>query len=366
MRGQRATITAIRKGERDFAALHGCVWFHAASVGEFEQARPLIERLKREKPQRKIVVTFFSPSGYEMRKSYSLADGVFYLPFATRRNARIFVSALKPSAAIFVKYEYWKAYMSELKMQDIPIYIIDAIYRPEQLFFRWWGKWYLNYLKYFTTLFVQDARSKQLLEQHNITNVVVAGDTRFDRVLEICKNPKTIEPVTWFINADSAQKVIVAGSTWMPDEKLLYRYMCTHENVKLVLVPHELTTEHLNGIFNLFEGRFMRYSEATEQNMHFCRVLLIDTVGLLSSLYRYAAVGYVGGGFGDGIHNTIEAATFGIPVLFGPNHNKFREAKQMLDCGAAYTFRSYEQFEKAMDNALQHSEEYGKKLKMAG
>lgn len=378
VRGQRLTLTS---GGLD--GLDGCVWFHAASVGEFEQARPIIERLKREHPDRKILVTFFSPSGYGMRKDYPLADAVRYLPFATRRNAVRFLDAVQPSVAVFVKYEFWPAYLRALKKRAVPTYIIDAIFRPEQPFFRWWGRVYRRLLRCFTAVFVQDERSRALLERFGIDNAVVAGDTRFDRVNEICAHPKVVDivqrfvqpavtPLTdyrttasgvrgidggpWEVNASEAVgpsvKVIVAGSTWPPDERLLERYVREHDGVRLVMVPHELTSEHLHVIFNMFQGRFVRLSEATPQNVIAARTLLVDCMGLLSSLYKYASVAYVGGGFGVGIHNTIEPAVFGVPVLFGPNNKRFREAQDMLENGAARTFTDYRSFERAMDEAL--------------
>ena len=381
VRGQRESLYKLKS---DNANIRGCIWFHAASVGEFEQARPIIERLKREHPERKILITFFSPSGYEMRKDYPMADLILYLPFATRRNARRFIEAAKPEMALFVKYEYWPAYLKELRRQNIPTYIFDAIYRPHQSFFRWWGAPYRRLLKLFTILFVQDERSRELLDKYGIRNTIVAGDTRFDRVSAICKQHKEIEVLRHFVEPavtpltvmDNTSmlfpypesqgstvpkpKVIVAGSTWLPDEQLLERYMREHSDLKLVLVPHELTEEHLHHIFTLFEGRYVRYTEANSRNLSLAKVLLVDTMGLLSSLYQYATVAYVGGGFGVGIHNTIEPAVFGVPVLFGPNNKKFREAQDMLERGAAFTFNDYTSFEHTMDEALLHHDDYGK------
>lgn len=361
VRGQKLTwarLTELNKqeGEKD-----KYVWFHAASVGEFEQARPVIERLKQEQPSRKVLLTFFSCSGYEMRKDYPYADLVLYLPFATRRNARRFLSMLHIEMAIFVKYEFWPAYLRELRRREIPTYIIAAIFRPSQLFFKWYGRSYRRLLHCFTKLFVQDQQSLALLEKYGVPNASIAGDTRFDRVSAICAKPKDIPEVQRFITPvispissleyDSV-KVIVAGSTWPQDEQLLCRYVATHPDVRLVLVPHELNDAHLHYIFNLFQGRFVRFSEATMQNLTTCRVLLLDTMGMLSSVYRYGQVAYVGGGFGEGIHNTIEPAVYGMPVLFGPNNRKFREAQRLLECGAAFQVTDYPSFEAAMDEAL--------------
>lgn len=366
VRGQAQTLKEL--GEID-GKLTACVWIHAASVGEFEQARPIIERLKREQPNRKIVLTFFSPSGYEMQKDYPQVDKVLYLPFATRRNAERFVALLQPSMAIFVKYEFWPAYLKTLKKNNIPTHLIAAIFRKDQLFFKWYGWWYKRLLDCFTTLFVQDEASKELLEESNISTprIVVAGDTRFDRVMEVMKQHREIPAVMRFVEHEltplhfeqEAPKVIVAGSTWPEDEELLARYVQEHPKVKLILVPHEITDEHMHFIFNLFQGRFVRFSEASLNNVNTNEVLLIDRMGMLSTLYRFGQVAYVGGGFGAGIHNTIEAAVYGKPVLFGPRYHNFREAENLIEKGGGFAVHNYESFAAAMDDALAHHYEYG-------
>lgn len=344
------------------------IWFHAASVGEFEQARPLIEKLKREQPGRKVLLTFFSCSGYELRKNYPQADLVLYLPFATRRNAKRFLNAIDIEMAIFVKYEFWPAYLKALRSRNIPTYSIDAIFRKNQAFFRWYGFSYRKLLKCFNLIFVQDEISRQLLEKYGIEKVVVAGDTRFDRVNEVCAHGREIPQLMRFIEKEitplsmfraQEEKIIVAGSTWPEDEKLLERYVRTHNNVKLVLVPHEINPEHLHTIFNLFQGRFVRFTEATLQNLSCCDTLLVDTIGMLSSIYRYADVAYIGGGFGEGIHNTIEPAVYGLPVIFGPNNKKFREAQELIRLGCGFSVKDYADFEAAMDRALLSSKELG-------
>lgn len=344
------------------------VWFHAASVGEFEQARPIIERLKKEQPSTKILLTFFSCSGYEMRKNYPLADVVLYLPFATNLNAKRFLQKLPIEMAVFVKYEYWPAYLKALKKNAIPTYIIAAIFRPKQAFFQWYGAAYRRLLKFFTLLFVQDEESRELLAKYGIENVVVAGDTRFDRVSAVCAQAKELPVLYRFTEPEispltvvqqAPKQTIVAGSTWPEDEVLLQRYVATHPDVQLVLVPHELSAEHMHYIFNLFEGRFVRYTQATPQNLTVSRVLLVDTMGLLSSIYRFAQVAYVGGGFGEGIHNIVEPAVYGLPVIFGPRHEKFREAQDMIRLGGGFAIRDYETFEAAMDNALQNASAIG-------
>ncbi len=369
VRGERLTWRELRaKRKTGECSLQGCVWFHAASVGEFEQARPIIERLRREQPCRKIVLTFFSPSGYELRKDYDRVDGVSYLPFATRGNAKLFLDVYRPEMAVFVKYEFWPAYLRELHRRGIPMYNIATLFRHNQLFFRWWGRPYRRLLKLFTTLFVQDERSRQLLEEYGLTNAVVAGDTRFDRVVEILGDGREIPQLMRFSEPEltplhfdpEPPKVLVAGSTWPRDEELLARYMREHPDTKLVLTPHELTAEHLHFIFNLFEGRLVRFSEATLMNVNTNRVLLIDRLGLLSRLYRFGQVAYVGGGFGAGIHNTLEAAVYGVPVVFGPKYHKFREAEDLITAGGAFAVSDYASLSEAIDEAFAHHDEYGR------
>lgn len=360
--GQRSTLNKAHKEQ--LQSLRGAIWFHAASVGEFEQARTIIERLKAGNEKRKIVVTFFSPSGYEARKNYNLADAILYLPLPTRLHARRFLDALQPSMAIFVKYEFWPAYLKELKKRGIPTYSISAIFRPTQRFFHWYGKPSLKLLHCFTHLYVQDEASRQLLAEHGVERCSVAGDTRFDRVGEImAKGLKTddprLKPILNFI--EGCNRVIIAGSTWPKDEKLLVQYMEDNEQTKLILVPHEIEWKRLHYIFNLFQGRFVRYSSATKESMIHANVMVMDTMGLLSTLYRYANVAYIGGGFGVGIHNTIEAAVYGVPVIFGPNYHHFREAQGLIDAGAARSIVDYETFREAMDTALANDREIGSK-----
>ena len=372
-KGQRTTLD--KKHVALLEQNSGAIWIHAASVGEFEQARPLIEKLKAKGEKRKIVVTFFSPSGYEARKNYELADGVYYLPLPTRRNAKRFIKVLQPSMAIFVKYEFWPAYIRELKKRGIPTYSICAIFRPKQYFFRWWGHSQLKVLRSFTHLFVQNEASRELLAKHGVTNVSVAGDTRFDRMAAVRANSERtngekLTPVAQF--TDGCEQVIVAGSTWPKDEALLARYMenarMMNERVKLILVPHELNEEHLHYIFNLFQGRYVTYSALSQQHAAFspvsrlnilqhADVLVVDTMGLLSSIYTFGHVAYIGGGFGEGIHNTIEAAAYGMPVLFGPNYDIFREAHELINTQAARSIRNYHELDEALHTALnQHTE----------
>ena len=358
VKGQARALAELR----EWAATLGgsqVLWFHAASVGEFEQARPIIERLHSELPFRKVLLTFFSPSGYELRKNYPLVDKVTYLPFATRRNARKMLEILPLEAAVMVKYEFWPAYLKALKAKHVPTYLISAIFRPGQLFFLPWGKMYLKLLHAFEHIFVQDQSSSDLLQRYGVKAVTVAGDTRFDRVTEVRKQAKDLPVVDGFVAG--APRVIVAGSTWQRDEQYLARYMAEREDVKLVLVPHEIDSAHLHEIFQYFEGRYVRYTEATPQNVNKCRVLLVDTIGVLSSIYRYGHVAYIGGGFGVSIHNTLEAAVYGMPVVFGPTWKKFREAHGLLAAGAAITVKNYREFADALDRAFDNQSIMGQR-----
>ena len=370
VRGQTETRKAIKDQIFHFPSP---IWIHAASVGEFEQARPLIERLRRERPQQKIVLTFFSPSGYELRKDYAQVDAVYYLPFATRRNAKRFLEALQPSMAIFVKYEFWPAYLRELKKRAIPTYSISAIFRPKQIFFSAWGKSQLKALRCFTQIFVQDEASRRLLAEHGIHNASVAGDTRFDRVGEIKQSGHRLPLVEQFV--ENTPRIIIAGSTWPEDEVLLEKYISDLSLVngdlstKLILVPHEINKEHLHYIFQLFKGRFVRYSDLETMKdvtsryniLQRADVLIVDKLGLLSSLYAYGQAAYIGGGFGVGIHNTIEAAVYGLPVVFGPNYTHFREAQGLIDAGAARSIKNYSELEAALTTALNEHENIGAK-----
>ena len=359
MVGQRQATDELRSRLPHKAGNHKRIWIHVASVGEFEQARPIIERLRKERTDVQIVLTFFSPSGYNLRKDYDKVDIVTYLPFATRRNARAFLDTLKPDMAIFVKYEFWPAYLKELNRRGVKTYSISSIFRDKQLFFRPWGKPYLNLLRLFTAIYVQDERSARLLHQYGIEHVQVAGDTRFDRVHATREQAKEIPQVARFVQ--SGEPVIIAGSTWQPDEQLLARYISENPGVKLVLAPHEIHEAHLHQIFQQFEGRYVRLTEATINSLDAVRVLVVDTMGMLSSIYRYGQVAYIGGGFGVGIHNTIEAAVYGLPVLFGPNYRHFREACALIEAGGGRSVTNYREFKAAMDEALANHEAMGKR-----
>jgi 3-deoxy-D-manno-octulosonic-acid transferase len=334
------------------------IWFHAASLGEFEQGRPVIEKLKKESPDTRILLTFFSPSGYEVRKNYSFADVIAYLPPDTPGSVNRFFKTIRISKAIFIKYEFWPNYIKSLHKLGIPQYSISAIFRPDQVFFRPYGAWYRSLLKKFSHIFVQDKNSLHLLEKYGITNVTVAGDTRFDRVSDLAAQAKRIPLVEAFVQG--ADKVIVAGSSWPKDEELLVRYLKLHPEVKLILVPHEIHDAHILSISKLLNGSFVRYTDANEENVKQTNCLVINTIGLLSSIYQYADIAYIGGGFGVGIHNTLEAAVWNVPVVFGPNYMKFREARELIAIGGACSINQYETLE-AQFTELFKNKEAGRK-----
>ncbi|MDR1985143.1 MAG: 3-deoxy-D-manno-octulosonic acid transferase [Prevotellaceae bacterium] len=323
------------------------IWFHVSSLGEFEQARPVIERLKVNNPQKNILLTFFSPSGYEVRKNYSNADIVCYLPTDTARNAKKFLSLINIEKAIFVKYEFWGNFLSELKKREIPTYLISAIFRKEQVFFKIYGGFYRKILKCFTHLFVQDDNSRKLLKSIDVYKVTIAGDTRFDRVNYIAQQSKSLPLIAKFA---SGKNVLVAGSTWCADEDLLLKYFDEHKNMKLIIAPHEIHESHVNEICNKLKCSYMRYSQLTEDNAANPDCLIIDCFGILSSIYRYANVAYIGGGFGTGIHNTLEAAVYGIPVVWGNNYMRFREARELIACGGGFAVSDYESLKNVLDN----------------
>lgn len=334
------------------------IWFHAASLGEFEQGLPLIERLRREHPSRKILLTFFSPSGYEVRKDYKGADVVCYLPFDSPTAARRFIKLARPEMAFFIKYEFWRNYIDVLFKKSIPIYSVSSIFRPGQIFFRWYGRKYARCLRRITHFFVQNERSVELLRSIGVTdNVTIVGDTRFDRVIDIRNIAKSLPIVEQFAQAqDGAPQpfVLVAGSSWQPDEDILLDYVNRHPEIRLVIAPHVVNDTHIQEIEQKLTTPALRYSKATPQNVQNYRVLIIDGYGLLSSIYRYATVAYVGGGFGVGIHNVPEAAVYGIPVIIGPNHQRFAEAVALMENGGCKSIGNAEDFIAIMDDFLEN------------
>lgn len=342
--GERQAIKVLREKVDPNARY---IWFHAASLGEFEQGRPLMEYLRKTHPEYKILLTFFSPSGYEVRKNYEGADIICYLPLDTIRNARRFLRAIKPVMAFFIKYEFWYNYLHILQHRGVPTYSVSSIFRPDQIFFQWYGKGYGRVLKCFTHFFVQNIESKNLLAKLDIHDVEVVGDTRFDRVLQIKEASKQLPIVEKF--TENTSKVFIAGSSWLPDEEVFLKYFNLHKDWKLIVAPHVIGEDHLAQIFELLKGRrVVRYTEATEENVKDAEVLIIDCFGLLSSIYHYATISYVGGGFGVGIHNVLEAAVWDIPVIFGPNNKRFQEAQGLIMAGGGFEINDYQSFRDLM------------------
>lgn len=327
------------------------VWFHAASLGEFEQGRPVMEQLRQMEPDTKILLTFFSPSGYEIRKNYAGADYILYLPADTQGNAVRFIEQFRPDAAVFIKYEFWYNYLHELHKRHVPTYLISAIFRPEQPFFKGWGGLHRKMLGFFECLYVQDEQSVNLLETIGIKNSRLTGDTRFDRVKQIADAAKDIEKVRSFCNG---QPAVVCGSTWPPDEDILMDYINQYSgNFKWILAPHEIGEGHVKSILEKCHKKVVRYTQA-EGDLSGYDVLIVDCIGLLSSVYRYGNIAYIGGGFGVGIHNTLEAAVYGIPVIFGPKYRKFNEAVSLISEGGGFSIQSGAELTELL-NSLIHS-----------
>lgn len=330
------------------------VWVHAASLGEFEQGRPVIEQIKKIKPEYKIILTFFSPSGYEVRKNYDGADIVCYLPIDTSWGAKRFLDTVNPACAIFIKYEFWMNYISGLKKRNIPTYIVSAIFREEQAFFKWYGGWYRKVLHCFNHLFVQNQKSLDLLASVGVTNASLTGDTRFDRVADIAAKSKELPIVSSF---KQGSKVIVAGSSWPKDEDIICAYFNEHPGVKMILAPHEIHQVHLDSIVSKLKRPYAFYTKTNEEEAAQADCLIIDCFGLLSSIYKYGEVAYIGGGFGVGIHNTLEAAVYGMPILFGPNYGRFQEAVDMVNRGAAFPIHNVDEYNPLMDKLLMENSE---------
>ena len=343
-RGERAAFKVLKEKVDPNAKY---VWFHAASLGEFEQGRPLMERLRQDHPEYKILLTFFSPSGYEVRKNYQGADIICYLPLDTPVSALRFLRLIRPVMAFFIKYEFWYNYLHILKHRHVPVYSVSSIFRPDQVFFKWYGRQYGRVLNCFTHFFVQNEQSKDLLAKIGITNVTIVGDTRFDRVLQIKEAAKQLPIVESFAHD---AKVFVAGSSWQPDEEIFIKYFNAHPDWKLIIAPHVIGEDHLKQIETLLEGRkVVRYTAAEKgASVAEADVLIIDCFGLLSSIYHYGNVAYVGGGFGVGIHNLLEAAVWDVPVFFGPNNQKFQEA-QGLKKNGGFEINNYDEFAAQMD-----------------
>jgi 3-deoxy-D-manno-octulosonic-acid transferase len=314
--------------------IESSVWFHFASLGEFEQGRPVLEALKKAEPETNIIISFFSPSGYEIHKNYPLALAVCYLPLDTTNNATTFIEIIKPKYAVFTKYEYWFYFFRTLHQKHIPLYLISGIFRKNQAFFKFYGGFYRQMLSFITYFFVQNEESKTLLNSLGINQVAVSGDTRFDRVTENAKNKKKLKEIEAFCGSS---KVLVAGSTWPADEELLNTIIESYPNWKFISAPHEIAEANLQRLEEQLLGKTIRYSNLEVHKLTLPQVLIIDNIGLLSSLYAYGTIAYIGGGFGKGIHNTLEAAAFGLPVIFGPKYQKFQEAKDLIELNAGFS-----------------------------
>ncbi len=379
--GERAAFAYLKENVDPEARY---AWFHAASLGEFEQGRPIMEQLRREHPEYKILLTFFSPSGYEVRKNYEGADLICYMPIDTITNARRFLRTIRPELVFFIKYEFWYNYLHILKHRHVPLYSVSSIFRPGQIFFRWYGHQYGHVLKCFTRFFVQNETSRKLLSTIGINEVDVTGDTRFDRVLQIKAQAKVLPIVEAFLASHhptttqqpspTTQPVFIAGSSWQPDEEVFVRYFNEHPEWKLIIAPHVIGEDHLQQIEALLKGRrVVRYTTyANEQqpspntSLSDADVLIIDCFGLLSSIYRYATVAYVGGGFGAGIHNLPEAAVWQVPVFFGPNNARFQEAQELKANSGGLEIDGYDDFAQLMDHLEAHPDELRQRGQAAG
>ena len=370
-RGERAAFKTLKQKVDPNAKY---VWVHAASLGEFEQGRPIIERIRLEHPEYKILLTFFSPSGYQVRKNYQGADIITYLPIDTVTNARRFLRTVRPVMAFFIKYEFWYNYLHILKHRGVPTYSVSSIFRPDQIFFRWYGRAYSRVLKCFTKFFVQNEESRQLLAKIGITETEIVGDTRFDRVMTIKSLTKQIPLVEAFTTPHQLPRggetetsprggmegVFIAGSSWPPDEDIFIKYFNEHPEWKLIIAPHVIGEDHLQQIISKLEStntqhptpntrKIVRFTQTTREEAAKADTLIIDCFGLLSSIYNYGDVAYIGGGFGVGIHNTLEAAVWDMPVIFGPNNKKFDEAQALKACGGGFEIKNYEEFASLMD-----------------
>jgi len=330
------------------------IWIHVSSLGEFEQGRPVLEIIKKKYPQYKIMLTFFSPSGYEASKNYEYADYIFYLPDDTARKARKFIEIVQPEIVLFIKYEYWYNYLSILNKKNIATYMASSIFREDHIFFKWYGGWYRQMLTFIDHFFVQNQTSKELLSKIGFRNVTVSGDTRFDRVYEISKQAATYSLVEKFKNGSN---IFITGSSWKPDEEILINYINSADNNwKYIIAPHEIHQRNISRIESLLQKKTICYSKAKIEDINTYEVLIIDNVGMLSSLYQYGDIAYVGGGFSTGIHNILEAATFGLPVIFGPDYTEFQEAHDLIKIGGAYTINNQNDFNDIIEKLITNNQ----------
>jgi 3-deoxy-D-manno-octulosonic-acid transferase len=359
LRGRKGWKSELKKR---IVAGDRIIWIHCASLGEFEQGRPVIEMIREREPGSKILLTFFSPSGYEIRKNWPFADYICYLPADIPGNAESFVQIVKPAVVLFVKYEFWNNYITALHRRKIPVYLISAIFRPGQVFFRWYGGFFRSILRKYRHIFVQDNTSEKLLSATGISSVSVTGDTRFDRVHQIAAAAKEIPVIE---NFGRGEKILLAGSSWPQDEEIIAEYINNYPGrLKWIFAPHEIDSANIDRLEKLLKVKHARYSEG-RNDFNDVRVMIIDNIGLLSSAYRYAYIAAVGGGFGKGIHNILEPACWGIPVMFGPNYKKFREAVELINEECAVSFNSFESFRNSLDRLLEDKAFYLKSAKTA-
>ncbi|MEO6149942.1 MAG: glycosyltransferase N-terminal domain-containing protein [Mucilaginibacter sp.] len=361
---QKAKQWVNGRKDQSLIRYESSIWFHFASLGEFEQGRPVLEQLRALHPGKKIVITFFSPSGYEVRKNTPLADAVYYLPLDTNANAAHFISAVNPEIAVFTKYEYWYHFFNQLHQKQVPLYIISGIFRADQVFFKWYGRLHRKMLGFVTHFFLQDENSKQLLENIGIKNTTVSGDTRFDRVWANAQQPAALPGIAEFIDG---QQALICGSTWPEDEKLLASLVTEYPELKFIFAPHQISDEKINRLIDLLPDKgAVRYSRMdNNEGASQYRTLIIDNIGMLSSLYQYGHIAYIGGGFGVGIHNTLEAAAFGLPVIFGPNYAKFNEARELIALQAGFSVGNESELTAIMDKLITDSEFYKQSSKSA-
>ena len=354
IKGRKNLFSRLKK---DIVKDEKIAWFHCASLGEFEQGRPVIESFKDKYPDFKILLTFYSPSGYEIRKSYSNADYIYYLPIDTPKNAKKFLEIVNHKVVFFIKYEFWYYFLKEINREDIPLYLVSGIFRKDQRFFKKYSAGTKRMLSYFTHFFVQNEESLNLLKSISFNNVSITGDTRFDRVHDIAQQAKNLELIEKF---KTNKPTLIAGSTWKPDEDLLVKYYNEYsDKFKLILAPHEIHKENINRLLESFNQnlKVLKYSEANDTNVDGTDVLIIDSIGLLSSLYKYGDIAYIGGGFGKGIHNTLEAATFGLPIFFGPNYLKFQEAVDLIQQKSAFSINTYDDLNNLLSDLLHNANE---------
>ena len=331
------------------------IWFHAASLGEYEQGLPVMEKIKEKFPNHKIVVTFFSPSGYEVRKNNSIADATVYLPLDTKSNAKCFLKLVHPEMVFFIKYEFWPNYLNELKKSNVTTYLISGIYRENQAFFKWYGGFYRKALKTFDYFFVQNESSKKLLQSLGFQNIKISGDTRFDRVVAILERDNSLD---FIANFKDNKTTIVIGSSWPKDEEILINYINqSHENIKFIIAPHNIKEEQISNLKSQITKKTVLFSEKNNTDLSNFNVFIIDTIGILTKIYSYADIAYVGGGFGNpGVHNLLEPATFGIPIIVGPNYSHFAEATALVHQEGCISIKNQNELNEAFDNLISNED----------